>query len=261
MEALIRQIAENGQSQFFYSTINSVAFWISFCFSLWHGKKLGIALWKMLIILLVTDQCMGLIQGVINPILDIMKETNFLGIQITIASIVRVFVFVPLIAIPLARIFRLKWSLVCDALAFFPLFTSALGQLACIFPGCCHGYESIFGIYNPRTGLYHFPVQILETILTLAILAYLIYRLHRRAYVSDGMLYPEMMALYGLMRFICEAMRDNEKIFLGCSGVAFHALLLLVLGFSILLHKEKKNKSISIEAEPIPVDVPAQSAE
>lgn len=251
MNALIRQIAENGQAGLLYIWVNNAALLIALCYSFWHGKKLGIPFWKNFIILAGVYLGMCVIQIPIQKMLDFFVSTNFLGIKFVVASIVRTFVFFPLFALPLAAALRLKWSLVCDAIAFFPLLKSAVGQLACIFPGCCRGYESVLGIYNPGTGLYHFPVQILETILTLLIFIYLIKQMKDRKYVSNGMLYPEMMTLYGIMRFVCEWLRANEKILFGCSGVSLHAVLIFVIGFSIVLYKEWKNKKESKESELI----------
>lgn len=255
MNTLILKAAELGQSLSLYGTINTVVGIISLLFSIWHAKKLGISLWKALIIIFVIYEAIGLIQSLISPILSTIKDTHFLGIETKVNSIVRVFIFLPLLAIPLARIFRLKWSLVCDAIALHPLLTSALAQIACIFPGCCQGYEVNWGIYSVKTGQYHFPVQILETILTLAVFSYLIYQLYRRKYTSNGMLYPEMMTLYGIARFICEGLRDNEKIFLGCSAVALHAFVLFAVGFGILLHKQHKEKTSTPTEETLPEDV------
>lgn len=251
MNALIRQIAENGQAGLLYTWVNNAALFIALCYSFWHGKKLGIPFWKDFIILAGAYLGMCVIQIPIQKMLDFFVSTNFLGIENVIGSIVRTFVFFPLFALPIAAALRLKWSLVCDAIAFFPLLKSAFGQLACIFPGCCRGYESVFGIYNPRTGLYHFPMQILETILTLLIFIYLIKQMKDRKYVSNGMLYPEMMTLYGMMRFVCEWLRDNEKLISGCSGISFHAALIFVIGFSVVLYNERKNKKKSTESELI----------
>lgn len=254
MNALIQQMAELGQSISLYGTINTAAWVLALAYSVWHGKKLGFPLWKVLIILAVAYYGLSAIQSALYSIVKTLKYANFLEMETVVNSIVRAVAFLPLLAIPVALVLRLKWSQVCDVIAFYPLLTSAIGQLACIFPGCCRGYQMTFGIYNVKTGQYHFPVQILETILTLAIFAYLLYQLYRRKYTSNGMLYPEMMTLYGLMRFICEALRDNEKIFFGCSGVSLHALAMFIIGFAILLHKEKKNKNAELNVEPISED-------
>ena len=95
--------------------------------------------------------------------------------------------------------------------------------------------------------------MVIETVLTLAIFFFLLYRLSNRNYKSDGMLYPAMMAFYGIMRFVCECLRDNEKIILGCSGVAIHALIMFVVGFAILFYNEKKTAK--------PIEVQSASAE
>ena len=39
-----------------------------------------------------------------------------------------------------------------------------------------------------------------------------------------------MLMLFGGTRFFLEFLRDNEKIFRGCSALAFHALLMAIAG-------------------------------
>ena len=95
-----------------------------------------------------------------------------------------------------------------------------LEETSCIFPGCCAGYPWEHGIYNIKTNSYHFPTQIVETVLTLLIFVYLVSVIKDKKHVSDGSLYPHMMIFYGIMRFVCELLRDNEKILFGVSAVA-----------------------------------------
>lgn len=254
MNTLIHDIAVLGMSAEVYSIINLCASVIALLFSIWHAKKLGVSLWKIPIILAVAYFGLSLAQSLTYSVAIAMRDAGFLGINIVVNSIVRAFAFLPLLMIPVALILRLKWGLVCDAVAFYPLLTSAIGQLACVFPGCCRGFEAAWGIYNPSTCLHHFPVQILETVLTLAIFTFLQYQLNRRDYRSNGMLYPEMMTLYGIMRFICEALRDNEKIILGCSGVALHATVMFIIGFAIVLYNEIKIKRKVSTEEPFSTD-------
>ena len=255
MNQLIQDMAQQGMSHSLYSTINTTALIISVFFSFWFGKKMGVPLWKMFLLLLVTHLGMGAILGAFWKVLLQMEAANTLGITAVVNSIVRVFVFIPLIVLPVAWILRIKWRHACDAVVMFPLLRSALAQLACIFPGCCRGYEWEWGIYNIKTQTYHFPTQIAETVLTLAVVAYLLHLAKKKDYISDGTLYPMMMILYGMQRFTSEMLRDNEKIFLGCSGVALHAVLLYIVGMIVSLLLEKKRQVAEAqEAEEDPDD-------
>lgn len=250
MKELIESVYQQGLSYDLYSWINTAGAVIAVAYSLFHGKKLEIKLWKMVIILAVVFYWQMGIQSVILPVLQYIRYTHFLGINTAVNSIVRTFVLLPIIALPLAKIFKYKFGHICDAIVMFPLLRSAIAQIACIFPGCCAGYEWEYGIYNVKTGNYHFPTPILETILTLIIFAYLVYRIHKRKYVSDGTLYPLMMILYGIMRFVCEMLRDNEKIVLGQSAMGIHAIFMCLVGLvALYLIKNKRAKEVALALE------------
>ena len=244
MNHLIQEIAKKGTELDIYNAICSVGTYVAVIYSIYHGFRLKVPKLRMLIVLACVAIAMGSIQGTIYDLLWQLKEIQFLGMETTVNSIVRVFIFLPLIAYILAKILRLKWALVCDAIAMYPLVKSGIAQLACIFPGCCRGYLCQWGIYNMKVDALCFPIQILETILTLGIFAFLVIRTKRKNYVSDGTLFPLMMTLYGIMRFICEALRDNEKLFLGISPVGYHALLLFVVGWIALRRIKKKQQTL-----------------
>ena len=258
MNTLIHNIASLGWSVSVYNIINLVSWFIALVFSVWHAKKIGVSFWKAIVVALVANFGLLLLRNLTTIIATAIRDAGFLNMQDVGNSIVRAFVFLPLLMIPLGYILRIKWSLLCDAIVFAPLLTSAFSQLACVFTGCCRGFEADWGIYNIRTESYHVPVQVIETVLTLAIFFLLLYQLSNRNYKSDGMLYPAMMAFYGIMRFVCECLRDNEKIILGCSGVAIHALIMFVAGFAILFYNEKKTakpiEEKSASAEPPSVE-------
>ena len=234
-----------------YGWVNTAATIIALLYCLWHGKKLGVPFWKMAIILAVVYLGSGPLGNAIWSVVEYLREIQFLGITRTVNSIVRLFVFFPLLALIPALILHVKWSLACDAIVMYPLLRSCLAQLACIFPGCCAGYPWEYGIYNIRTHGYHFPTQIVETVLTLLIFVYLLSILKDKHYKSDGSLYPHMMIFYGIMRFVCELLRDNEKILFGVSTVAIHAILIFTVGLIwmlILYRRKEKTYGHSIQA-------------
>ena len=54
-----------------------------------------------------------------------------------------------------------------------------------------------------------------------------------------------MMITYGPVRYVCELLRDNEKIFPSLSAVGVHAVIITVVGLAwlyILYKKENKAK-------------------
>ena len=56
---------------------------------------------------------------------------------------------------------------------------------------------------------------------------------------------PWMLLLYGVGRFFTEFLRDNEKIWIGCSDIAFHALFMAVVGLVMLLCLRKKQQKVA----------------
>ena len=243
MNYLIHKFAESGMSSTMYGYVNAVATYIALLCALLLGWRMGVKLWKQVILLAGVYFGMSGALGVIWSLVTYAEQEHFLGITSPVNSIVRVFAFVPLIVLPFALILKVKWSLACDAIVMYPLVRSCLAQIACIFPGCCRGYVWEHGIYNVKTECNHFPTQIVETVLTLLIIIYLLSVIKGKKYVSDGSLYPYMMILYGIMRFACEMLRDNEKILFGISAVAIHAILIFAVGiiWMLILYRYKEN--------------------
>ena len=73
-------------------------------------------------------------------------------------------------------------------------------------------------------------------------------RTYKNNYVASEKEYPLMLVMYGGVRFVLEFFRDNEKIVLGCSGLAFHALFMLLVGIVWLVRIKKKAEE---EAAPV----------
>ena len=100
----------------------------------------------------------------------------------------------------------------------------------------------MWGIYNPLYKDIRFPIQPIEALTAVAIVVFLFLRAKRRNYVPDGFEYPLMLVLFGSTRFIFEFFRDNTKMILGCSNLAFHALFMFVVGVIwIAIAKKKQN--------------------
>ena len=57
-----------------------------------------------------------------------------------------------------------------------------------------------------------------------------------------GEYYPFMLILFGYSRFLLEFLRDNQKLFLGISSLAIHALVMGVVGTIWLIKQKQKNR-------------------
>ena len=119
-------------------------------------------------------------------------------------------------------------------------FLFGFARIGCIFPGCCHGYPSSWGLYSNEAGTVCFPIQIIEIIVSF-ILALIMWNMHSKERFQ-GKLYPWFLVLFGSTRFVLEFLRDNQKLFWGISELALHALSCFIVGM-ILLTLSKKRRS------------------
>ena len=249
MNALIQQIARQGQSQWYYDNVGMPGLVIAMVFALWHGKKLGVPLWKMVIVLAAVHFGMMGMMGLIwdYALIPLYKNSSH-GINGIVNSIVRVFAFVPLICLICGKLLRVPWEKLCDAMSMHLLLRSAFAQLGCLFTGCCHGYEVSWGLYSPQTGKYHMPIPIFETVITLAIFGWLLYKIIKGGFQSDGTHFPRMLIYYGIMRCVCEILRDTTWIIVPFSAIALHALFLCVAGIVWLCIVKQRNKKQAADA-------------
>jgi prolipoprotein diacylglyceryltransferase len=164
-------------------------------------------------------------------------------------NIVRIFVYVPLIGMPVAKLLKIETKKTLSFLSFAPLLVHGVSHFGCIFFGCCSGYPCSFGIYNAFYQDYRFPIQPIEALAAVAIVIYLFYRAKKKNYIPDGKEYPLMLVLFGSSRFLFEFLRNNEKMFWGISNLAIHALFMFVVGviWLIILRQRQAEKTENIE--------------
>ena len=189
----------------------------------WFGRKLNLPLKKIVITVLI-----------VYPVAVLWMFTMF-WIESGFSSwggnnIVRVFVYVPLIGWPVAKLLRIKKEEMFSLLSFGPLLVHGISHFGCVFLGCCTGFPCSFGIYNPIYKDMRFPIQPIEAIGAVAIVIYLFLRAKKRQFKPDGLEYPMMLVLYGLSRFVFEFLRANEKDAIGLSNLSYHAAFMLVVG-------------------------------
>ena len=84
-------------------------------------------------------------------------------------NIVRIFVWVPLIALPFCKLFKLDFKTMCDYLAPVICVQHGVSHFGCIFGGCCYGYPWKYGIYNHVLKYKTFPIQPIEALVAVAI--------------------------------------------------------------------------------------------
>jgi prolipoprotein diacylglyceryltransferase len=145
-------------------------------------------------------------------------------------NIVRMYVYAPLICIAAAKLLKIPSGKMIDYLAPSMALQQVIGHSVCPFAGCCHGYECSWGIWNPTTDTYVFPNQWLECMVALIIVLYLLHLAKKGNYVGTGKVYAMFLLTFGGTRFLLEFLRDNDKLFLGISNLALHALFMVLVG-------------------------------
>jgi phosphatidylglycerol:prolipoprotein diacylglycerol transferase len=105
----------------------------------------------------------------------------------------------------------------------------AIGRLGCLSAGCCYGKPTSLPWGITFTNRYAFdnvgvplnvplhPTQLYESIGTLLLFAYLLWRLTRRHFT--GQIILEYLVLYASLRFVIEFFRDDDR------GFVLHGLL------------------------------------
>ena len=239
MNELIRMIEDKGLENTVYIGFHVLGFIAVFAFVVWYGKKLGFPAWKSVLTVLIVYP---IIYGWMYVVCWVESGFRVFGGN----NIVRVFVYVPVAGIPVARLLRVDRKKMLSLLAFAPLMVHGISHLGCMFPGCCNGYPSAWGIYCPWTGDIRFPIQPIEAIGALAIIWILLCRAKKKNYVPDGLEFPIMLTLYGSSRFVFEFLRDNYKMVWGISNLAFHALFMCAVGM-IWIYIAKRKKAVAAQ--------------
>ena len=241
MNDLIIWAAEKGLSMPIYNVFFGMGFVSVFLFVVLFARKMGIPLKKAVAVVLIVYPTLVLWMYVMC-----WMESGFTSFGGN--NIVRVFVYVPVVAYPVGKLLKISWKDMCSMLALGPVSVHAVSHFGCMFPGCCNGYPCEWGLYNVRMQEVLFPIQPIEAIIAWLVIFYLLARAKKRNYVADGLECPVMFILFGSTRFLCEFLRDNEKIFLGCSSLAFHALFMFVVGVIAYIVIRKKQKAAVPEA-------------
>lgn len=240
---MIKFLYQNGWSQIIFYFCHFLAFAGVFTINILFGKKYKVAPKDSIVTTLIVWPLAYLWMLILAWA---ATGFQFFGGQ----NIVRIFIWIPVISLLAVKLLKIEWKTMCDFLAPCVCLNHAFGHLGCIFEGCCKGYPAKFGFYNPGTGETLFPIQLLESLVAFAIVAILLVVAKKKNYKADGKLYSLMLILFGTTRFLLEFGRDNEKVFMGCSSLAFHALLMAVVGTVAMLviqYREKKKAALVSE--------------
>lgn len=223
LNRLITAVENAGLSNVVYQAINIITYVVLLTFTLLYSKKCEMKKLKALLIPLVIFPV-----GYIFIYLQGWASTGFQSFGKN--NIVKGFVFFPIFCILLAKAMKEDKHKVLDVAALNMPLVQWISHKACIFPGCCHGYEWEHGIINYETHTYLFPNQLLESFVSFCVFLFLLLYAKKKNYSTGGKLYPLFLITFGATRFLLEFLRDNDKVVLGISNLALWALLMVLVG-------------------------------
>lgn len=233
---LLQLAYANDLSLTIYNSTGVVGFFAQLCILLLCRKKYTIRVLKILAVLFVTFGSYFVLNPGVAWAINGFKDWGS-------ANFVRIYVYLPLVIWGMSKLLKEKTSIVLDCMApSIPVY-HAMVRIGCIFTGCCYGYPCAWGIWNQRFDYKVFPIQLMETMVLLLIMLLLIRYAQKRNWQTNGRVYPILLMLVGIARFILEFFWDNKKLFWGISELALSALFAAFVGaiwYYILIRKEKK---------------------
>ena len=232
---LLRFCYEKGWSDRIYDSNVILTFTAHILFLVFYRKKYNISLKQAVVVILLVYPVAYVLMLTLAWI-----ETGFRswgGI-----NFVRICVYVPLIALGVAKLMKIPFGKMVDYLAPSMALQKAIGHLVCPFVGCCSGYACSWGIWHPMKNVQVFPNQWLESAVAFFLAWYLLRMAKHECYLGTGKIYAMFLLLYGGTRFFLEFLRDNEKLFLGISSLALHALFMVLVATVWLMVLYEKDK-------------------
>lgn len=170
------------------------------------------------------------------------------------------FLFATIVSFAYLRRYRLPAWKVADLVAPGIAIGQAIGRLGCFSAGCCYGKPSSLPWAVTFRDVYAFetvgtpidlpvhPTQLYESLATFLIFVTLIVIRRRKRF--DGQIFWLYAAMYSVIRFVIEFVRNDERgmVFGVISTSQFIALLLLPL--SVLMYVRLRKRAASTATEP-----------
>ena len=130
---------------------------------------------------------------------------------------IRVYICLPPLIYLMAKIAKEKPLHLFDLAGIANPLVYGIGHLACIFPGCCHGFAYHEGTFMYRiayilTGTNMLPLQLMESVSALLIFVILYITARKMQYKTNGRLFCIWFITFGAARFFWEFLRDNQKV-------------------------------------------------
>ena len=161
-----------------------------------------------------------------------------------------------IVLLSLPQLFKVSSFKIMDLLSPGLPLCLFISKIACIFQGCCHGFEMENSFYfNQLTNRYEFPVQMLESLVALGLFIFI--SCYQKKNEVSGSVFPIYLILYSLSRFITEFFRGDlskvlgpfdayqilSVVFLLIGGIFLNIVCILYLKRDQTAKKKKKYKN------------------
>jgi len=159
----------------------------------------------------------GFISGVLGAMVISYPYNLFLdrvygegGHDISRFSLFGALLFMPVLIAVIAKMTGNDFGTILDVCSPGVFAVLITGKIGCHIYGCCYGIPMDGGIINPQTGAAVFPVQLCEVLLCLLIMCGGLILLKRNK-LTKGAVYPLLLLVYSLARFLLEFLRFNRQ--------------------------------------------------
>ena len=227
---------DHGIDNAFYWGCYVLAFTVTFVFNAKYAKKYNISAFKGLAFSFASYAIIYIWAYILGWVAN--------GFSWGHHNAIRVFAWMPLVLLVVGKLFKIKWNIACDYIAPSTCLVYGIARLGCNFTGCCYGYPACWGIYSWQAGHRCFPVQLCQSIASIAVFFIILHLAKTRDYKPTNKLYPIMLIMYGAARFLLEFFMDNKKLFMHVSEIALWGLLCVIIGF-VWLYGSKKEEMIN----------------
>lgn len=223
---------------------------------LFTGKKYRFSKPKALIYTLATFACGVLGAKLMGKIYSFSLEKASGGEYIPSSGvcIFGALLFLPVFMIVVSFISRESYRALMDYMTPGIFFILCCAKFGCSLEGCCHGIADPNGIFNHRLDYRVFPVQLYESLCTLAVVVILLVIISKRGKIRYGSIYPIGSLLYCGARFIWENFRYYEheiekEFFIGLTYWQMWVIIITIISvvWLIILHKSNRFTELNIE--------------
>lgn len=163
-------------------------------------KRYELPWWKAIVLPFILTIC-----GVTGTMLLYFVETGRFGGISFYGSVL----LIPVLLFPIGKLLKIPYGKITDCAVPQIFIMLAVMKVHCFVSGCCGG----ICLFTAENGVdVHFPSQIVEVVIALAITAVALYMSHEHMF--DDRLYAVFFIVYGSLRFVLNFFRDGIKPFL-----------------------------------------------